>query len=114
MHPCDLDLLLFFNRHPKALVSSERIAAFVGYDLAQVAKSLDLLEGAGVLRRSVNRTHVGRLYSFIPDGDAMWLGSILRAASTPDRRRQMIRLLQLTAQRQGQPPGATKEGASDA
>lgn len=37
-HPCDLDLLLFFNRHPRALLTSERLAAYVGYDLNQIGR----------------------------------------------------------------------------
>ena len=93
-HPCDLDLLLFFNRHPRAIMSSEHLAAFVGYDLAQVAKSLDVLDRAGVLRRSLNPTHVGRLYTLIADQDVSWLPALVRAASTPDGRRTLIRLLQ--------------------
>jgi hypothetical protein len=36
---CDLDLLLFFTRHPSAVLSSEQLAAHVGYDLPQVARS---------------------------------------------------------------------------
>jgi hypothetical protein len=61
-HPCDLDLLLFFSRHPRALVTSEQLAAWLGYELAQIADSLDVLLGAGVLTRSQNRTHAARLY----------------------------------------------------
>jgi hypothetical protein len=59
---CDLDLLLFFARHPRVVLSSEQLAAYVGYDLQQVARSLDLLVGAGVLRRSINQGAVGRMY----------------------------------------------------
>ena len=99
MHPCDLNLLLFLNRHPRAIMSSEQLAAFVGYDLAQVAKSLDVLEAAGVLRRSLNPTHVGRLYTFTTDGGTSWLPSIVRAASTPEGRRRLIGLLQSKASR---------------
>ena len=104
MHPCDLDLLLFFNRHPRAIMSSEQLAAFVGYDLAQVAKSLDALEAAGVLRRSLNPAHVGRLYTFTTDGGASWLPSIVRAASTPEGRRRLIGLLQSNVSRRPQRP----------
>ncbi|MGH8137830.1 MAG: hypothetical protein ACREVV_06495 [Steroidobacteraceae bacterium] len=53
-HPCDLDLLLFFQRHPHSLLTSERLAAYVGYDLDQVARSLDLLTDAGLLTRLVS------------------------------------------------------------
>ena len=96
-HPCDLDLLLFFHRHPTAIMASEQIAAFAGYDLAQVARSLDLLVSAGVLRRSLNPTHIGRLYTFTTDRGDGWLPALLRRASTPDGRRQLIRVLQQRA-----------------
>src|SRR5712691_4959482 len=39
-YPCDLDLLLFFHRHPRAILISERLAEYVGYELPQVAQSL--------------------------------------------------------------------------
>ena len=78
-------------------MSSEQLAAFVGYDLARVAKSLDVLDEAGVLRRSLNPTHVGRLYSLTTDEDARWLRPLVSAASTPDGRRALIRLLQAKA-----------------
>jgi DNA-binding MarR family transcriptional regulator len=61
-HPCDLDLLLFFHRHPCSLLTSERLAAYVGYDLNQIARSLDLLTDAGLLTRSQNPTHAARMY----------------------------------------------------
>ena len=59
---CDLDLLLFFTRHPSVVLSSEQLAAYVGYDLPQVARSLDLLVGAGLVRRSLNQGTPGRMY----------------------------------------------------
>src|SRR5260370_3381128 len=60
--PCDLDLLLFFYRHPRAFLISERLAQYVGYDLPQVAQSLDTLITAGLLRRSPNATNPAQLY----------------------------------------------------
>ena len=41
-HPCDLDLLLFFSRHPRAYLITERLAQYVGYDLPLVAQSLEM------------------------------------------------------------------------
>src|SRR6266704_2030435 len=46
-HPCDLDLLLFFSRHPRAYLLSERLAEYVGYELPQVAQSLETVITAG-------------------------------------------------------------------
>ena len=51
---CDLDLLLFFHRHPRAVLTSERVALYVGHDLSHVTKSLDSLISNGLLTR-VNR-----------------------------------------------------------
>jgi hypothetical protein len=59
---CDLDLLLFFTRHPSVVLSSEQLAAYIGYDLPQVARSLDLLVGASLVRRSLNQGTPGRMY----------------------------------------------------
>ena len=121
-HPCDLDLLLFFHRHPTALMASEAIAAFAGYDLAQIAKSLDVLVRIGILSRRLNPTHIGRLYYFTADGAGAALPSLLEAASTPDGRRQLLRLLGMRDFRKSPgpdpsqpeaPPQEAEEGAND-
>src|SRR2546430_8089603 len=65
-HPCDLDLLLFFSRHPRAFLLSERLAEYVGYELPQVAQSLETVITAGLLRRSPDPTHPARLYVLTP------------------------------------------------
>ena len=59
---CDLDLLLFFSRHPRVVLSSEQLAAYVGYELPQVARALDRLLGAGFLKRTLNHGTPGRMY----------------------------------------------------
>jgi hypothetical protein len=30
--PCDLDLLIFFARHPRILLASEQLAVLLGYE----------------------------------------------------------------------------------
>src|SRR5262249_8437404 len=82
-HPCDLDLLLFFHRHPRALLTSERLGAYVGYDLNQLGRSLDLLTEAGLLERSQNPTHPARMY-VLNAPDTGWLKSLLDIASTKE------------------------------
>src|SRR5437016_13286640 len=64
--PCDLDLLLFFSRHPRAYLLTERLAEYVGYELPQVAQSLETVITAGLLRRSPDSTHPARLYVLTP------------------------------------------------
>ena len=34
---CDLDLIVFLYRHPRMLLTSERLAEFLGYDIKEVA-----------------------------------------------------------------------------
>src|SRR5438128_10427606 len=64
--PCDLDLLLFFSRHPRAFLLSERLAEYVGSDRTQVTQSLETLITAGLLPRSPNSTHPAHLYLLAP------------------------------------------------
>src|SRR5256886_13741322 len=65
-HPCDLDLLLFFSRHPRAYLLTERLAEYVGYELPQVAQSLETVITARLLRRSPDSTHPAPLYLLTP------------------------------------------------
>jgi hypothetical protein len=92
-HPCDLDLLLFFHRHPRVLVTSGRLAAYVGYDVKQVGRSLDTLMGAAVLQRSPNPTHEARLYALRVGSDDGWLDAVLAAASRDEGRGALIQAL---------------------
>jgi hypothetical protein len=91
--PCDLDLVLFFARHPDALMTSEQLALLVGYDLQQIAKSLELLVKRKLLRRTQNPTHPARLYRFRPDHWSQRFRDILKIASTVEGRRQIRQLL---------------------
>jgi len=93
-HPCDLDLLLFFYRHPRAFLISERLAQYVGYDLPQVVQSLETLITAGLLRRSPDSTQPARLYVLTrgsPRGG--WLSSLLHIAATREGRLAVIHAL---------------------
>ena len=90
---CDLDLLLFFARHPDALMTSEQLALLVGYDLQQIAKSLDLLVQHKLLRRTQNPTHAARLYRFRADHWDPPLPEILKNTSTVEGRRKIRQLM---------------------
>jgi hypothetical protein len=105
-HPCDLDLLLFFHRHPRAYLISERLAQYVGYDLPQVEQSLEALINAGLLRQSPNSTHPARLY-VLARGSTRggWLSSLLRSAATREGRLAVIHAL-----RQRPSPGSAGYG----
>jgi hypothetical protein len=51
-NPCDLDLVIFFAGHPRSLLASESLASFLGYELKEIADSLDTLLAAGLLTRA--------------------------------------------------------------
>ncbi len=83
---CDLDLLLFFVRHPRVLLSSDQIAALLGYTVKQIGDSLDTLMTANLLSRTQKPSGVARLYAFA-DGDAPgWQSSLVESASTREGR----------------------------
>lgn len=93
-HAADLDSLLFFYRYPAALLTSEQIVAYLGYDRERVAKSIEGLIDAGLLTRSQNHTHAARLYQLQmharPGG---LLSSFLKIAATRGGRQEALRLL---------------------
>ena len=103
--PCDLDLLLFFHRHPRAVLTSERLALYVGYELSQIAKSLETLIAAGLLTRVQRPTASARMYVLATDSPRGGsLDALLRHAST-----RQGRLATLAALARGR-PGAESPG----
>ena len=106
-HPCDLDLLLFFYRHPQAFLKSERLAEYVGYDLPQVERSLEALMTAGLLRQSLDSTRPARLYVLTRRSSPLggWLSALLRIAATREGRLAVIHAL-----KQRRSPGLTGGG----
>ena len=84
---CDLDLLVFFSRHPRALLASESLAGFLGYDLKDIADSLEVLMAAGLLTRVQTPAHAARLYVLTPaEASGDWLPPLVALASTRDGR----------------------------
>src|SRR5256885_8214907 len=80
---CELDLLLFLYRHPRTLLTNEQLAAYVGYDMKQIAKSIDAFIDAGLLERAQNSLHVARMYLLVIEGEESGgLKTLLRMAST--------------------------------
>ncbi|MBA2260304.1 MAG: hypothetical protein H0W18_15535 [Acidobacteria bacterium] len=93
-HRCDLDLLVFFSRHPRVLLTSESLVRFLGDDDSEIARSLDVLLATGLLTRTQTPTHAARLYVFSSDGPHPdWLPSILHVASTAEGRRRLLAVL---------------------
>jgi hypothetical protein len=96
---CDLDLLIFFARHPTALLTSEQLASWLGHALRAIAASLDVLLDAGIISREQNPSHAARMYVFStasPAGGG-WLPSLLRLAKTRGGRLALIEALRSRA-----------------
>lgn len=93
-HPCDVDLLLFFYRHPSALLTADSLVAYLGHNHDRVAKSLDGLIAAGLVTRSQNPSRSARLYQLSLDGHpSSELAVFLKIASAREGRNEVMRLL---------------------
>jgi hypothetical protein len=107
---CDIDLLAFFATHPRAMLASETLAAFLGYELADVAGSLDTLLSAGLVARRQTPAHAARLYIFTPaDEPEGWLPRLVRLATTREGR---LALRAALAERDSK-PGHDASGSSE-
>jgi DNA-binding transcriptional ArsR family regulator len=100
---CELDLLLFFSRHPRIVLSSEHLAAYIGYEVPQVARALDRLLGAGLLKRTLNHGAPGRMYVLEVDHVEAWLEPLRRVCATPDGRNALKALLKGRQSRDSDP-----------
>jgi hypothetical protein len=93
--PCDLDLLVFFYRHPRALLTAEQLIGYLGRDREEVAKSLESLMEARLVTRSQNPSHTARLYVLeldaLPGG---LLTSFLEIAISRQGRHELMQLLE--------------------
>ena len=91
---CELDLLLFLYRHPRALLTNEQLAAFVGYDMKRVASAIDEFISAGLLKRTQNRMHAARMYLLVVGGpEKQGLHTLLELASTRQGRANILQIL---------------------
>ena len=78
-HPCDLDLLIFFARHPRSLLASQQLAVMLGYEFTRIAASLDVLLRAGLVTLSETPPYAGQMFVFNPsDAHAGWLPELLQ------------------------------------
>ncbi|HEX5431690.1 MAG TPA: hypothetical protein VFW83_06975 [Bryobacteraceae bacterium] len=99
---CELDLLVFFYRHPRSILTNEQLAAMVGYDTRQIAQAIEAFIDAGLLERTQNTMHAARMYVLLLEGPRMGgLKSLLEMASTYAGR---MEILQGLAPRCSRPP----------
>ncbi len=106
-HRCDLDLLVFFHRHPRVLLTSERLVAVLGYDFKQIAGSLETLIAAKVVTRTQHQTTAARMYALEAiDNDNDSLAPLLRTAYARAGRLAIIRALE--SRQVKEPDGASR------
>jgi hypothetical protein len=107
---CDLDLMIFLHRHPRALLTSEELAGYVGYNLKDVAKALDAFIEAGLLARTTQQAlHAARLFVLLlggPQGEGV--KAVLELGSTRAGRQGILEALNAHGPRPNQ-PGAGPE-----
>ena len=83
-------MLVFLDRHPSILVSTEYIARFLGYATAEVVAALDCQEATGLVERS--RVSQGvRLYQLTAPVDPTRRGALARLMIHADS--HIVRLL---------------------
>jgi hypothetical protein len=99
----DFDLLVFFARHPRTFLPSEWLAALLGYELKDIARSLEALLECGLLTRTQTSAHAARLYVFAADAPPEWVPPLLKMATT---RAGRLALRQLLASRPREKPGS--------
>jgi DNA-binding MarR family transcriptional regulator len=91
---CELDLLVFLYRHPRALLTNEQLAAYVGYDMKLIARAIDAFVGAGLLERTQNPMHAARMYLLqLEDPRKGGLKMLLELASSLQGRRDILQIL---------------------
>jgi DNA-binding MarR family transcriptional regulator len=92
--PSDVDLLVFFAKHPRTLMTSDQLARLLGYQLNELARSLDVLLAAGLLTRSQNPSLAARLYVFVLDSaNPRWAAELVQVASSREGRLALRRAL---------------------
>jgi len=105
-HRCDLDLLVFFHRHPRVLLTSERLVAVLGYDFKQIAGSLETLIAAKVVTRTQHQTTAARMYALEAIDNDNSLAPLLRTAYARAGRLAIIRALE--SRQVKEPDGASR------
>ncbi len=106
---CDLDLLLFFRRHPRALLTPDDLATRLGYGHERISKALDGLIATGLLKQYRTPSHAACLYVLEPGGPPdESFSPLLDFASSREGRLEMLRLLASALD------GSTRAGARQA
>ena len=95
--PCDLDVLMFVQKRPRALLGVDDIARIVGHDVEDVHASMQAFRAAGLVACSETpgRDHGAPVlfYEFTPGQWDAILSSLLWVAASPHGRDALRRAL---------------------
>jgi len=87
---CAADLLRYFQRHPTVYVTTDQLAACVGYAPDHIEAGILTLTRAGLLVQRRQPGLTAALYRLVAEA---WLSELVRAASSASGRRQLRRVL---------------------
>jgi DNA-binding MarR family transcriptional regulator len=91
---CELDLLVFLYRHPRTLLTNERLAILVGYDMTEIARAIEGFIEAGIVERTQDSMHAARMYLLQLEGPQVGgLRALIALASTREGRRGILQVL---------------------
>jgi hypothetical protein len=90
---CEFDLLLFFARHPRVVLRTEQIATYVGHEVQHVARALEQMLAASLLKQGLSPGAGGTMYVLAADHLKEWLEPVRRLCATPDGRHALRTLL---------------------
>jgi hypothetical protein len=89
---CDLDLITFLHRHPRILLTSERLAELVGHNPKEIVKALDSFIEAGLLERTAQQSmQAARMFVLLLDSSqAGGIKALVELGSTPEGRQRIL------------------------
>jgi hypothetical protein len=106
--PCDLDVLIFFLRHPDVLLTIDDLAARIGYNVHDVGGSIEVLIATGLLESSKERAESRQSravrYRFMLRKWHAIRGPLSWLASSADGRRSLRRALIHNERRRSRKP----------
>jgi len=95
---CQWDVLVFLDRHPSSLVSTQDVAHFLGYATADVVAALDSVESSGLVERSRVSQEEVRLYQLTAPADPTRRDALERLMTLADSRTVRLLLARKTAE----------------
>lgn len=93
-HVCDLDVLMFLHRHPRALLGLDQLAAYIGCARERVEQSLENLIADGLVIRRQKPPSAVPMFLLVRDGGQdQRLETLLAIASTRNGRLSILQAL---------------------